>query len=108
MSSEDREMEDELEELRQEKASEIEQNEEAREKQREQVKQKAAQHLTGEARSRLGNIRAAKPELASAIETQVARLGEMGQVDKVDDEQLKKILKELQGSTEDTNIRFRR
>ncbi len=105
---EDENVEDELEELRQERASELEESEDAAQEQREQLKQKAAQYLTGEARSRLGNIRAAKPELASAIETQVARLGDMGQVEKVDDDQLKKILKELQGSTEDTNIRFRR
>lgn len=103
--------EEELEKLKEQRREEIEQGvdpDEQEEQQRQQIKSMAAQYLTKEARSRLGNIRAAKPELASAVEAQIAQLGSMGQVDKIDDDQLKKILKEVQASEKDTDIKFRR
>lgn len=103
--------EDELDKLKEERLSQLEESkgeEEQVEDQRQQIKQRASQHLTKEARSRLGNIRTAKPELASQIEAQVATLGETGRIDKIDDEQLKNILKEIQGEDDETDIKFRR
>lgn len=104
---------EELEKLKEQRKEELQgsnDREEAVEDQREQVKNLAAKYLTKEARSRMGNIRAAKPDLASSVEMQIARLGRMGQVDENDitDERLKEILKEVQNSDKDTDIKFRR
>jgi programmed cell death protein 5 len=104
---------EELERLKEERMDELdssESREEAAEDQREQVKKLAAKYLTKDARSRMGNIRAAKPELASSVEMQIARLGRMGQIDENDitDERLKDILRKVQKSDEDTDIKFRR
>ncbi|MFB6207895.1 MAG: DNA-binding protein [Candidatus Nanohaloarchaea archaeon] len=103
---------EELEKLREEKLDELqdEGEEDARENRKKQVKQLAAQYLTKDAKSRLGNIRAADPEKAHALETQIARLGQAGQVDRVTDEQLKEILKSLQKDRKgkESNISFRR
>lgn len=103
---------EELEKLKEERMDGIESGESAEESvedRREQVKKLASKHLTKEARSRLGNIRAAKPDLASSVEMQIARLGKMGQVDQITDEQLKDILREVQESSDkDTDIKFRR
>jgi programmed cell death protein 5 len=107
--------EDELEKLREEKLDEMqeqsdEEKEEAREKQKESIKQEAYQHMTKDAISRLGNVRTARPELAHAVSAQIARLGKSGRIDKVDDESLKDILRELQKDKEKNqgNISFRR
>lgn len=102
--------EDELEELRKQRMDELEEidEEDTAEQQREQIKNLAAKYLTSEAKSRLGNIRAADPELASAIEAQVAQLGRMGQIDEMTDGQLKDILREIRNSKKDTDIKFRR
>lgn len=104
---------EELDELREQRKKELEESsgetgEDAVEQQREQIKNLASQYLTKDARERLGNIRAAKPELASAVETQIAQLGRMGQIEEITDDQLKDILKEVQKSDEDTDIKFRR
>ena len=105
---------DELEKLREEKRKELQEQqqnqEEQVEQQRQAVKQKASQYLTDEARSRLGNVRAARPELAQSVEAQIARLGETGRIQKVDDDSLKDILRDLQKDKEDSkgNISFRR
>ena len=107
--------EDELEKLREEKKEELQQgsdqdHEERLEEQRESVKQEAYQYMTQEAISRLGNVRAAKPELAHAVSAQIARLGEMGRIGEVDDDSLKDILRELQDEKQEDkgNISFRR
>jgi len=108
--------EEELERLREQKRQELEEQqgdidqEEALEEQKESIKQEAYQHMTKDAISRLGNVRAANPELAHAVSVQIARLGKMGQIKQVDDESLKDILKELQKDKEENkgNISFRR
>lgn len=104
---------EELEKLKEERMEEMEgseSREEAAEDQREQVKKLAAKYLTRDARSRMGNIRTAKPELASSVEMQIARLGRMGKVgeDDITDDRLKDILRKVQKSDEDTDIKFRR
>ncbi len=108
-------MDDELEKLREEKKKELQEEdeksqEEALEEQRESVKQEAYQHMTKDAISRIGNVRAAKPELAHAVLTQIARLGEMKRIGEVDEESLKEILRELQDEKQEDkgNISFRR
>ncbi len=61
----------------------------------------SAKLMTREARSRLGNIRAVKPELASQIELQLVQLVQNGQMqDKITDDDLKTILKQLQNKKE--------
>lgn len=99
---------EELEKLREEKREELQQSEDREEDRKKQVKNLASKYLTKEARERLGNIRAARPELASSIEQQIATLGRSGRIEKIDDDQLKQILKEVQGSGEEPDIKFRR
>jgi programmed cell death protein 5 len=105
-------MEDEksIEELREEKRDQLEDQEQEIEDQKKQVRQQASQYLSKDAKSRLGNIRAADPEKASAVEMQIARLGEMGQIEEISDEQLKDILRSIgeeEGKSE-SDIKFRR
>lgn len=100
-----------LEELKKEKMQKIRQAQQGSSQGggdvREQLKKIASQILTREARSRLGNIRAAKPELASRIEMQLVQLYKMGQIkDKITDEQLKELLKRLRDSGESRNIKY--
>jgi programmed cell death protein 5 len=107
-------MDEDIEDLREQKKKELEQQqetqEEAAEEQRKQIRQQAAQYLTKEAKSRLGNIRAANPEKASSVEMQIARLGERGQIQKINDDQLKDILKSIseEEGSNDSDIKFRR
>ncbi len=104
--------EDDLEELREEKRKELQEQdvEEQEEQQREQISKMASKYLTSEAQSRLANIRAADPDKASAVETQIAKLGRAGQIDEMTDDQLKSILKSLQNEKDknQSNIKFRR
>ncbi|WP_414838001.1 DNA-binding protein [Candidatus Nanosalina sp. VS9-1] len=105
---------DELDRLREEKMKELQEQQQSQEEQVEQqrqaIKEKASKYLSDEARSRLGNVRMARPELAQSVEAQIARLGEMGRIQKVGDEDLKDILRDLQSEKEDSegNISFRR
>jgi len=107
-------MDEDIEDLREQKKKELEEKkesqEEAAEEQRKQIRQQAAQYLTKDAKSRLGNIRAANPEKASSVEMQIAQLGKMGQVDKITDDQLKDILKSIseEENKKSTDIKFRR
>lgn len=107
--------EDELERLREERKEQLQDEssdaaENQIEQRRKQIRQQAAQYLTKDAKSRLGNIRAAQPELASIIEMHIVRLGETQQLDKVTDDQLKQILRSIQQekSQNQTDIKFRR
>lgn len=105
---------DELEKLREEKMEQFQEQgeEDAAEDQRKQIKQQASKYLTSDAQSRLGNIRAADKEKASAIEMQLAQMGRAGRIQEnsITDERLKNILREL-GEEESENkgdIKFRR
>lgn len=104
--------EDELEKLREQKRQERQESSEVdtEEQQRAQIKNEASKYLTNEAVSRLGNIRAANPELAESVETQIVMLGRSGQIKEMNDTQLKEILKEIQGekNKSQSNIKFRR
>ena len=107
-------MDEDIEDLREKKRKEIqeqqESQEEALEEQRKQVRQQAAKYLTSEAKSRLGNIRAADPNKAASVEMQIARLGKAGQVNKIDDDQLKDILRSIseEENKNESDIKFRR
>ncbi|MDY6766152.1 MAG: DNA-binding protein [Candidatus Nanohaloarchaea archaeon] len=103
--------EDDLERLKEEKLDELEGEEvdaeQQQEKIRQQLRQVASQILTDEARSRLGNVRAAKPDLASAIEYQLVQLHKAGQIQsKIDDDQLKRLLKRVQQEQDDQDIKY--
>ncbi len=99
-------MDEDLEKLREERAKELEGQE--KEEQREQVKGLAEQYLTSEARSRLANIRAARPEQASMIEAQIAKIGMAGAINgKISDNRLKQMLKDLSQKDSDTKIKYR-
>jgi programmed cell death protein 5 len=62
--------------------------------------------LEPDARQRLGNIRAANPELASKVEALIIYLYQEGQIKgKISDEQLKQILTKVGGRRETKIIR---
>lgn len=107
--------EDELEAIRKKKLAQLQQQaaqeEMAEERQKEAEAQKEAilrQILTPEARSRLTNIRLVKPQLAEQIEMQLIQLAGSGRLrNRISDEQLKSLLKQLQGKERETKVRFR-
>jgi programmed cell death protein 5 len=64
------------------------------------------QILTPEARSRLANIRAAKPEFAEQLELQLIQLAQAGKLgSKITDSQLREILDRLQTRKREFKIR---
>jgi programmed cell death protein 5 len=64
------------------------------------------QILTPDARSRLANIRAAKPEFAEQIEIQLIQLAQSGRISsQITDAQLKEILRRVQDRKRDIKIR---
>lgn len=64
------------------------------------------QILTPDARSRLANIRAARPEFAEQIELQLIQLAQSGRVtSQITDAQLREILKKLQERRRKIRIR---
>jgi len=106
-------LEDELEELRKRKLMEYqaqlrEQQRQAELKREYELQKRAAirQILTPEARTRLANIRAVKPEFAEQIEIQLIQLAQSGQLtSKITDSQLKEILARLQERKREFRIR---
>lgn len=107
-------MDEDIEDIREQKRKELEEQqqdqEEALEERKKRIQQQAAQYLTSEAKSRLGNIRAADPDKATSVEMQIAQLGKTGRINKIDDDQLKDILKSINQEEErnETDIKFRR
>jgi len=111
---------DRLEELRQQKMQELKEQAqeggaggdrgEAQQAAREQAEaQKQAllkQHLTDGARQRLNAVQMSKPEVAEQVEQQVVALARSGRIqDRIDEEQMRKLLKEL---TPDKSFDIRR
>lgn len=73
-----------------------------------QKRQVMIQILTPEARSRLANIRLTKPEFVDQIEVQLIQLAQMGRIkSKIDDEQLKVLLKKLTGQKREMKITWK-
>jgi programmed cell death protein 5 len=96
--------EEEIEELRRRKMLELRARAEEQQGQAEQRRQYEIQKrlailqiMTPEARSRLANIRAAKPEFAEQLELQLIQLAQSGRLgSKITDVQLRDILSRLQ------------
>jgi len=64
--------------------------------------------LTSEARERLVRIKMVRPEFAERLELELIRLAQAGRLPiPLNDEQLKTILKRLQGGRRETKIKFR-
>jgi programmed cell death protein 5 len=106
---------DRLEELREQRMQELQEqggDQEAREQAQQQAEaQKNAllrQHLTDGARKRLNSVRMSKPEFAEQAERQILALAQSGRIQgKIDEDQMKQILKELKPDSKDFNIRRR-
>ena len=109
---------EELEELRKKKMEQLQEQQggggdgEAREAQRQQAEaQKKAllrKTLTDGARQRLNSVKMSKPEFAEQVEQQVVALARSGRVQgKIDEDQMKSLLQELQPDKQDFNIKRR-
>jgi len=107
------EEDEELEEVRRRKMLEYqaqlqEQQRQAELRRQYEIQKRIAiqQILTPEARSRLANIRAAKPEFAEQLELQLIQLAQSGKLgSKITDSQLKEILNRLQTRKREFKIR---
>ena len=110
--------EERLEELRRQKLEELQEgggegaNPEAQEEaQRQADAQKQAilrQYLTDGARQRLNSVRMSKPDFADQVEQQLVALAQSGRLsDKIDDERMKELLRELKPDSQSYNIRRR-
>ncbi|QHS18173.1 DNA-binding protein [Halopenitus persicus] len=109
---------DRLEELREQKRQELQEraqgggNEEAQEAARQQAEaqQEAVlkQHLTDGARQRLNAVEMSKPDFAAQVKKQVAALAQSGRVQgRIDEDQMKELLRELQPEQKSFDIRRR-
>ncbi len=107
-----------LEELREKKMQELQDraqgggDEEAQQEaqQRAQAQQEAVlkQHLTDGARQRLNAVEMSKPEFAKQVKQQVAALAQSGRVQgRIDEDQMRDLLKELQPEQKSFDIRRR-
>ena len=107
---------EELEAIRQRKLAEIQEqqiNAKAHEEQQaalEAQKQSILrQILTEEARQRLANVKLVRPQVAEAVELRLIQIAQQGGVrEKINDEQLKEILRKIQGQKRETKIDIRR
>ncbi len=107
-----------LEELREKKMQELQDraqggaDEEAQQEaqERAQAQQEAVlkQHLTDGARQRLNAVEMSKPEFAKQVKQQVAALAQSGRVQgRIDEDQMRDLLKELQPEQKSFDIRRR-
>ncbi len=80
--------------------------EEAIEAQKQQIMR---QILTDEARERLNNIKLVRPQVAESIEIRLIQIAQQGTLrGKITDDQLKEILRRIQGEKRETKIDIRR
>jgi programmed cell death protein 5 len=115
---------DRLEELREKKMQELREqqqgggggqgavDEEAQQAAQEQAEaQKQAllkQHLTDGARQRLNAVQMSKPDFADQVERQLVALAQSGRLQqRIDEEQMKNLLKEMQPDSKSFDIRRR-
>lgn len=101
---------DELKEKKKEQMKSQMQNQEAAEERKQKMEQQKQallkKILTTEARSRLSNLRMAKPEFTKNVEMQLIKVSKTGRMDlPIDDDELKKILKKLQNGKESIDIK---
>lgn len=79
-----------------------------REELEKQKKQLLRKILTSEARSRLANLRMARPEFTERVELQLIQIARTGRIDlPINDDQLQRILKKLQQNKKSINIERR-
>lgn len=106
---------DELEELRKEKLEQLQEQgkqgetqDAARQQAEAQKKALLRQHLTDEARKRLNTVKMSREDFGEQVEQQIIALARSGRIqDKIDDEKMKQLLKELKPDDKDFNIRRR-
>jgi len=111
---------DRLEELREQKREELrerQQGGEGADQEAQQAAQERAdaqkeallkQHLTDGARQRLNAVQMSKPQFAEQVEQQVVALAQSGRVqDRIDEAQMKELLKELQPDSKSFDIQHR-
>jgi programmed cell death protein 5 len=112
---------DRLEELREQKKKQLREqadgqqgggNEAQQQAAREQAeaKQEAMlkQYLTDDARQRLNAIEMSKPEFAESVKKQLTALAQSGRIqDRIDDEQMQDLLRELQPESKSFDIQRR-
>jgi len=109
-----------LEELRQRKKEQLKEQQQgggdAQREAQQQAQQQAEQqkqallkqNLTDGARKRLNTIKMSKPEFAEKVEQQVVALAQSGRLqDRIDEEQMKELLRELKPDSQSFNINRR-
>ncbi len=107
-----------LEELREERLQELQERaqeeggEEAQQaaQERAEAQQEAVlrQYLTDGARQRLNAVEMSKPQFAKQVKQQVTALAQSGRINgRIDEEQMKQLLKELQPESKSFDIRRR-
>lgn len=111
--------EDDLEELREQRLQELQEKAEAQQggeesqqaaQDRAKAQQEAIlkQHLTDGARQRLNAVEMSKPEFAQQVKQQLVAIAQSGRVQgKIDEDQMKDLLRELKPDSGDFNIRRR-
>jgi len=107
--------EDELEAIRQRRIAQLQEQQAVQAQEQQQAAVEAQkqsilrQILTEEARQRLANVKLVYPQLAEAVELRLIQLAQQGQIgDKLTDEQLKEILRKIQGQKRESKIDIRR
>jgi len=110
--------EDRLEQLRQERLEELQEQaggEDAQQAAQEQQERAKAQqdallkqYLTDDARQRLNAVEMSKPDFAEKVKRQVTALAQSGRIqDKIDEDRMKQILRELKPEEKSFDIRRR-
>ena len=106
----------ELDEIRRKKQADIQKQYEEQEQQQEYKAQVDLQRqrvlmgiLTEEARERLNRLKMANIEFATSLESQLIQLSQSGRIRaKITDDQLKVMLRQIQGNTKKTDIKIKR
>ena len=107
--------EDEMEAIRQRKIAQLQEQQAAQAQEEQQAAIEAQkqsilrQILSEEARQRLANVKLVYPQLAEAVELRLIQLAQQGSIgNKLTDEQLKEILRKIQGQKRESKIDIRR
>ena len=109
---------DDIEELRRRKLEELQEqgqaelDEEAQEQAQEEAEMQRQvilrQYLTDGARQRLNSVRMSKPDFAENVEQQLVALAQSGRLgDKIDEDQMRDLLRELSPSSREFDIKRR-
>ena len=112
---------DRLEELREQKKQQLREQADGQQSANAEAQQEAArqqaeakqeamlkQYLTDDARQRLNAIEMSKPEFAESVKKQLTALAQSGRIqDRIDDEQMQDLLRELQPESKSFDIQRR-